>query len=291
MMQEQIKTVERNNFTGLELRNEIGEVHLPFGAKIANLDGKTFDQVLHQKNREYKTYINKQKLNGNLLEVNGACVFRAMEERFFVVAKVGKIHMPFYQSQSGTDGKSAGEWYPFFGYDATWLIKGSVNKENGKMDYHPEVSKISELLNNNLRLSANSFSPEGNMYKDSDKDQEKNINLNEIIPYQHFSQDKSSLNGNISRLASVYEEMKKLGYQDVISKHVSELAKLESDMTKKKEVILQSPNITKLVGIIKSLESESEHEYVKKITGYTPIKTSELDDSYKIWMKNIIDKI
>jgi hypothetical protein len=289
---EKIQSIEKNKFTGLELRNEIGEVHFPFGAKIADLKGPVFEQTFIKSNeKEFRTYINKEKLNGHLLEINSACVFRAMQNRAFIVAKVGKIHLPFYISSSGTSGKNVGEWYPFFGYDATWVIKGPVDKETGKMNYHSEVSKINEILNTNLKINLNAFSPEGDVYQKINTTQNIIGNLNEIIPYQHFSQDKSNLNESIKQITSLYDKMKELGYQEAIQKYIVEMASSEEDFVKKKKIIFSSPKMTDLLNIIKNFNSLADHEFVEKITGYSPKKMMENDGSCNVWIKDILSKI
>lgn len=61
--------------------------------------------------------------------------FEPWKKDFLFWRKLVKYICRFMSVDPGTDGKNVGEWYPFFGYDATWLIKGSVNKENGKIDY------------------------------------------------------------------------------------------------------------------------------------------------------------
>lgn len=68
-----------------------------------------------------------------------------------VLAKVGSAHLPFYRSSSGTDGKNAGEWYPFFGHTGDWIIKGDVN-DDGSMSYSDEITRVNDLLNAHLHL-------------------------------------------------------------------------------------------------------------------------------------------
>jgi len=50
-------------------------------------------------------------------------------------------HLPF---------EIEGDWYPFFGYTGTWLVKGGIDKATGKMSYSPEIDKVTTLLNENL---------------------------------------------------------------------------------------------------------------------------------------------
>jgi len=106
-----------------------------------------------------KVQINSKKLKGTLLSRNGKVLFRAMQGRFFALAKVGKFYVPFYISSSGTSGKNEGEWYPFFGYN-NWLVKGRVGK-GGEMDYSPEIDRVTKLLNENLQIPAKYFTQFG----------------------------------------------------------------------------------------------------------------------------------
>lgn len=106
-----------------------------------------------------EVYINNPKLQGTLLARNGKYLFRAMQGRFFVIAKVGNFYLPFYISSSGTSGKNEGEWYPFFGYN-NWLVKGSVGKK-GEMEYSEKISEVQKLLNNNFIIPAKYFTQFG----------------------------------------------------------------------------------------------------------------------------------
>jgi citrate (Si)-synthase len=91
-----------------------------------------------------KEIVNKE------LNPEGAVIFEAMQGRLFVVANVNGQLIPFYKSSAGTSGKTQGEWYPFFGYTGSWLVKGSVDKVTGKMSYSPEIDRVTNLLNENL---------------------------------------------------------------------------------------------------------------------------------------------
>lgn len=106
-----------------------------------------------------EVYINNPKLQGVLLARNGNYLFRAMQGRFFVIAKVGNFYLPFYISSAGTSGKNEGEWYPFFGYN-DWLVKGRVGKK-GEMEYSEKISQVQKLLNDNFRIPAKFFTQFG----------------------------------------------------------------------------------------------------------------------------------
>lgn len=148
----------KNDFEGLTLKDKFGDIELPSDAKDANLDDEVIEKAFRDQNDNIiRFYINKPELKNYLLEVNGGNIFRSaeMQGRIFVLAKVKNIHLPFYISSSGTSGKNKGQWYPFFGYASTgrgWLVKGSVNKESGEMDYHPEITRVQNILNENLVL-------------------------------------------------------------------------------------------------------------------------------------------
>jgi len=101
---------------------------------------------------DIKVKINGDKLKGTILSRNGTFLFRAMQGRYFTLAKVGDFYLPFYISSAGTSGKIQGEWYPFFGYN-NWLVKGSVGKM-GEMEYSEKVSKVQKLLNENFIIPA-----------------------------------------------------------------------------------------------------------------------------------------
>jgi hypothetical protein len=89
------------------------------------------------------------------LNPEGAVIFEGASARLFVVANINGQLVPFYQSSSGTSGKNAGKWYPFFGYTGPWLVKGSVDKNTGEMSYSPEIDNVTKLLNENLVFPGN----------------------------------------------------------------------------------------------------------------------------------------
>jgi len=142
----------------------------PVTDEIVNSDGELF--ITADKDPEGKIYINMEPLKNVLVVPNntltiidkttgeeivnqelnseGAVIFEAMQGRLFVVANVNGQLIPFYKSSSGTDGKTQGAWYPFFGYTGSWLVKGGIDKSTGKMGYSPEIDKVTTLLNENL---------------------------------------------------------------------------------------------------------------------------------------------
>jgi hypothetical protein len=160
-----IYEISPNEISDLNIENELGSVHLPPDAKFAEFDKEPLDHQFHTPDGKiYEFLLKPEALKRVLLEVNGGQLFKGgseMQGRFFVVCKVGNIHLPFYKSSEGTSGKKKGEWYPFFGTTPTWLVKGEVS-EDGEMEYSPEISRVQKLLNENLKLPASSYiSPKG----------------------------------------------------------------------------------------------------------------------------------
>lgn len=148
--------LESGVHTGCEVfKSANGVIEAPATLKEATLDTQNYDHTFGP----HHIRINASALKEVLLEVEGIQIFRALK-RFMVVAKVGNIHLPFYISSEGTSGKQAGAWYPFFGYTGDWLAKGDVS-EGGAMHYHPEISRVQKLLNDNLILPKDFISPTG----------------------------------------------------------------------------------------------------------------------------------
>jgi hypothetical protein len=187
---------------GLEMDSELGSVHLPIDSQLAKLDNQVVDFSFFAEEKEHKIHINKPALKGVLMESGGAQIFKAMKGRFFVLAKVRNIHLPFYISSEGTSGKNAGEWYPFFGETSSWVVKGGLGPK-GKMPYHSEVDKVTELLNQNLILPDRFFSLKGGKIGNQVRENEPSFvvfDLNNHLlyrpllssfkrPYQEFTRD------------------------------------------------------------------------------------------------------
>lgn len=157
--------ISPNEISDLNIENQLGSVHLPPDAKLAEFeDQELLDQKFKTPSQLFEFYINYKALEGVLLEINEGQLFKGgseMQGRFFVVCKVGNIHVPFYKSSEGTDGKKKGEWYPFFGVTPMWVVKGDLG-ENGEMKYSEEISRVQDLLNENLKIPASTYiSPNG----------------------------------------------------------------------------------------------------------------------------------
>ena len=77
----------KQDFKGLTLRNEYGEIKMPFDAMSADLGSEVIDRLFGNEKQKLSLHINQKVLSQHLLEVNGAHLFRAMHGRFFVLAK------------------------------------------------------------------------------------------------------------------------------------------------------------------------------------------------------------
>ncbi len=99
-------------FEGLSLVIRYGEINLPEDAVVPNLGNDVLDKTIRFATGDLKIFINKPLLNQYLLEIGGHILFRALDGRFIVVARVGNIHLPFYISSMGTGGKRAGGMVP-----------------------------------------------------------------------------------------------------------------------------------------------------------------------------------
>jgi hypothetical protein len=169
-------------FKGADFMDKQGVVELPKDAKDTYIGTDSASLSFSSKDKEHRLYINKSPLNSVLLEVNGANLFRIIQGRFMVLAKVKNIHLPFYISSTGESGKNQGEWYPFFGLtEDGWIVKGSV-EEGGKMEYHPEITKVQNILNDNLKIPEKFISPRGTIINN---EKEVIFDLNKHFKYQN----------------------------------------------------------------------------------------------------------
>ena len=86
-----------------------------------------------------------------------------------LIANIHGVKVPIYKSTRGTDGKTKGHWYVFFGFglghkspkeastsDNNWLIKGTIDElENGY--YIDELRELQDLLNEMFDWEPGSF--------------------------------------------------------------------------------------------------------------------------------------
>jgi len=191
--------LEPEEFTGLHMESEFGTITFPEDAHIAELGGGEFTKrfINPETGEEMLVYINKDALQGVLLESHGGEIFAAMGSRFFVLARVGNIHLPFYISSNGTDGKRKGDWYPCFGFTKEWLIKGGhIDVASGDMIYHPEITRVQDILNNNLKLPTQMRRDRGELSLKKDGVWETVFLLGEHL--KHQSSKKSEFPGRAS---------------------------------------------------------------------------------------------
>jgi len=188
--------VEQERFTGLQIKSELGNVALPFDAREAQLGGGDVSRQFQRPEggEQITLRINKDALQGVLLEAHNGEIFRAVGGRFFVLARVGDIHLPFYISSSGQSGKREGEWYPFFGYTGDWLIKGHIDRDkngnkNGDMTYSPEITRVQQLLNENLILPKDDLDESGKIMRQNPttKAWEIEFDIGRHLKYQRAS--------------------------------------------------------------------------------------------------------
>lgn len=236
---------QEKEFKGLSLKNEYGEINFPTDAKNVDFDDEVVNQTLNSsEGKSTRIFINKPVLKDYLLEVNGAEIFRAVQGRFMVVAKVENIHLPFYISSAGTDGKKQGEWYPFFGYNGSWLVKGHLN-ENGEMNYHPEITKVQKVLNENLILPADFISVKGELKATPAGEQNEKVyfDINKHLKYQN---------------PFLIPELKKVREDKYVEKITG--------YNPKKVVIDKNESIDKWIGdIVKSIKELNSKESTKKM--------------------------
>ena len=60
--------------------------------------------------------------------------------------------IPMYRSKSGTDGKSAGTWYPFFYSTTNWIVKGIAGMPEGLGN--PAIKSLQKQLNKNFKYDS-----------------------------------------------------------------------------------------------------------------------------------------
>jgi len=154
---------EVERLSNKELTSPIGKINTG-KIEIPILPSQNIDKTLYKdgKGVEYKVKANFKNLQDVLLGRNGKYLFRGMQGRFFVLAKVGDFYLPFYISSAGTSGKKQGEWYPFFGYTGNWLVKGRVGNK-GEMEYSQKISEVQKLLQENLQFPSRFLNLKGEM--------------------------------------------------------------------------------------------------------------------------------
>jgi hypothetical protein len=100
-----------------------------------------------------------EKLKEMIEPIDGKQLLRGMTGRWFAKVKVGNTTVPMYVSSSGTSSKTAGEWYPFFGYTGDWVVKGRTKNAVEGFGIK-EMKEAREFLNEHLKLPG-AFGPDG----------------------------------------------------------------------------------------------------------------------------------
>jgi hypothetical protein len=155
---QEVERLSNKELTSSTGKINTGKIEIPI------LPSQNIDKTLYKdgKGVEYKVKANFKNLQDVLLGRNGKYLFRGMQGRFFVLAKVGDFYLPFYISSAGTSGKKQGEWYPFFGYTGNWLVKGRVGNK-GEMEYSQKISEVQKLLQENLQFPSRFLNLKGEM--------------------------------------------------------------------------------------------------------------------------------
>lgn len=170
----------KEHFCGLTMRTELGDIELPSGVQPVQLDSEIVDEQLGNS----RFYINKPALAPLLLQVDGTQLFQATG-RLMVLTRVNNIHLPFFASSSGTEGKMLGAWHPFFGCARGWLVKGAkALPSDTNVIYHPEITHVQDVLNTNLIIDKNALNPDG---KVTDEDGRVLFDLNKHLSYKNFA--------------------------------------------------------------------------------------------------------
>ena len=254
-----------------------------------------------------KEIINKE------LNPEGAVVFEAMQGRLFVVANINGQLIPFYKSSAGTSGKTQGEWYPFFGYTGAWLVKGGIDKATGKMNYSPEIDKVTTLLNENLVFPDKYIDRTTNTIKGNDgvviMDMNKAFKVNRLWQKEFGSQTGKGTNYeikglkentrsesglvalitglNTTELDSAKTPKENSEWFNLISKN-AELAALESqvngaeNLTNKKEK-LQTSSAEDLIA--KYTDPNKDNSALREAVANIPITETENWAKAEEWLK------
>ena len=117
-----------------------------------NAFDKTYDM------KKYETAVEwliRLKNKGLVVPLNGNNMITAniikLGVRYPVVMNINGKNLGFYQSTEGTDGKTAGTWYPMFGTHRGWIVKGGTVEEMRDGYNDESIQKGLNLLNRNLK--------------------------------------------------------------------------------------------------------------------------------------------
>jgi len=127
----------------VEIQNKIDGVTAPVSTDAkADIERKSGESV--------KDFMERLFSNNYFTEVSGKQIFSLTQGRWGVIVNIDGVQVPFYQSTSGTDTKVKGQWYPFFGDQGNWVIKG--NSDDSNIGYgFKAIQDVQSFLNNNIK--------------------------------------------------------------------------------------------------------------------------------------------
>lgn len=136
-------------------KNEQGNVAAPPDTLEARLDDRIIDTMVpNEQGDTERMYINKNALQGILLEAHNGEIFRAVDGRLFVLTRVKNIHVPFYRND--------GTWQPFFGYTGKYFIESTPEKGSAAWK---EIERVQNILNKNLVVPGKLLSADGQVVR------------------------------------------------------------------------------------------------------------------------------
>ena len=145
------KTVDKIVERVVNRRGEVEDVIDEKGRKTRKFAGEETTTDIERKSGEsIEDFINRLFENNYFVEVDGKQLFSLTQGRWGVVVNVGGIKVPFYQSTSGTDTKVVGQWYPFFGDQGNWVIKGNSDDSNVGYGFKA-IQDVQSFLNKNIK--------------------------------------------------------------------------------------------------------------------------------------------
>jgi hypothetical protein len=118
-------------------------------AKSVSTDAKK-DDIERKSDESVKDFIQRLFLNNYFTEADSKQIFSLTQGRWGVIVNINGIKVPFYQSTSGTDTKVKAQWYPFFGDQGNWVIKGNSDDSNAGYGFK-SIQDVQKFLNDNIK--------------------------------------------------------------------------------------------------------------------------------------------
>lgn len=219
-------------------------VETPTTNKKAAIERETDETV--------ESYVNRLFDNNYFVEVDGKQIFSLTQGRWGIIVNVNGIKIPFYQSTSGTDTKIVGQWYPFFGDQGNWVIKG--NSDDSNIGYgFKAIQDVQSFLNKNIK-EKDAIARSGLISSDVLQNQDTLRRLDE-------SKIKGNDNLSINKEATAKRLSKLMGYTIEAAnktKSDAELFKLASKKVFAELAALEAPVSDKKADIEKELFSETD---------------------------------